>query len=128
ASRRTWLRRSALLLLICGIAGPRWGIAEEDSALRGRDLILVLDMSRSMLCQDVLPNRLARAITALDDLTRDVQRRGGHRLGLVIFAGRARLVCPLTPDYQYVRNVLAELDPITEASTLRGIPGEDEPP
>src|SRR5262249_58131955 len=76
----------------------------------GRDLVVVLDLSRSMLARDVLPSRLERAGQALDDLSRAVERRGGHRLALVVFAARARIACPLTHDYDHFRQALAEQD------------------
>jgi Ca-activated chloride channel family protein len=101
---------SGLLLLIAGIAGPRWGRDWEESAAPGRDLVLVLDLSRSMLAQDVLPNRAERAKQALRDLAYTVQQRGGHRLALVAFAARARIVCPLTHDYDHLRAALEDLD------------------
>jgi Ca-activated chloride channel family protein len=101
---------SGMLLLVAGIAGPRWGRDWEQSAAPGRDLVLVLDLSRSMLAQDVLPNRAERAKQALKDLTDTVQRHGGHRLGLVAFAAQARIVCPLTHDYDHFRAALDDLD------------------
>jgi Ca-activated chloride channel family protein len=102
-------------LLIVGVAGPQWGRDPDQALMPGRDLVIVLDMSRSMLAEDVLgtsaPNRLGRAKDALADLVATVRRRGGHRLALVVFAARARLVCPLTHDYDHVRDALARLDP-----------------
>jgi Ca-activated chloride channel family protein len=68
-----------------------------------------------MLAQDVLgessPDRLGRARDALIDFASAVQERGGHRLGLVVFASRARLLCPLTHDYDYFRETIAGLEP-----------------
>jgi Ca-activated chloride channel family protein len=97
-----------LSLLVTGIAGPQWGRDWEQPAAPGRDLVVVLDLSRSMLAE--APNRLERAKTALLDLVDTVQRRGGHRLALVVFAGRARVVCPLTHDYDHFRDALSQLD------------------
>jgi Ca-activated chloride channel family protein len=118
-----WLRRTCLLngllLLIAGIAGPRWGRDWEQSAAQGRDLVLVLDLSRSMLAQDVLPSRVERARKALEELTYTIQQHGGHRVALVTFAARARIVCPLTHDYNHVRFALAELDPVHLHPDLR---------
>jgi Ca-activated chloride channel family protein len=109
-SLRGGLWVSGLTMLLAGVAGPRWGRDWEQSAAPGRDLVLVLDLSRSMLAQDVLPNRAERAKRALRDLIDLVQERGGHRLALVAFAARARIFCPLTHDYDHVRAVLDELD------------------
>jgi Ca-activated chloride channel family protein len=68
-----------------------------------------------MLADDVLgrssPNRLGRAKDALADLIDTVQRRGGHRVALVAFAARPRLVCPLTHDYDHFRDALDHLEP-----------------
>jgi Ca-activated chloride channel family protein len=117
--RRRWLRSSCRLLglifLILGIAGPQWDRDQTPSTAPGRDVVVVLDLSRSMLAQDVLgraaPNRLGRAIDAVQDLVDTVQRRGGHRLALVVFAAQARILCPLTHDYDHFRETLANLDP-----------------
>src|SRR5437588_185409 len=59
------------------------------------------------------------------ELASDVRRRGGHRLGLVAFAGQARVLCPLTPDYDHFREALAILDPADPQ--LAPAPGEDGP-
>jgi Ca-activated chloride channel family protein len=77
-------------------------------AAAGRDIVVVLDMSRSMLAEQ--PTRFQRAKAALVDLSHEVQKRGGHRLGLVVFAGGARIACPLTHDYDHFREVLEQLD------------------
>ena len=62
-------------------------------------MIVLLDVSSSMLAEDVAPNRLAQAKAAARLLALAVQRDGGHRLGLLTFAGRADVQCPLTRDY-----------------------------
>jgi Ca-activated chloride channel family protein len=107
----------AVGLLIVAAAGPRWGIGPPPPTLPGCDAMLVVDLSRSMLANDALPSRLERAKSALGDLVDTVQHRGGHRLGIVAFAGRAQIVCPLTHDYDHVRSKLAALtaDPLPTA-------------
>jgi Ca-activated chloride channel homolog len=95
-------------LLIVGTAGPRWGRDWSQSATRGRDLVVVLDLSRSMLAES--PSRLARAQRALLDLAEAARKRGGHRLGLVVFASRVRLVCPLTHDYGHFQSKVKSFD------------------
>jgi Ca-activated chloride channel family protein len=107
---RTVCLITGLVLLVVAVAGPQWGRDWAQSTAPGRDLVVVLDLSRSMLANDVLPNRVERAKRAVEQLSYAVQQRGGHRLGLVAFAGRARLVCPLTHDYDHFRAALAELD------------------
>src|SRR5262249_14480030 len=60
------------------------------------DVMIVLDVSKSMLAEDVRPNRLERAKAEISEMARQLP---GHRVGLVAFAGRAGLLCPLTPDH-----------------------------
>jgi Ca-activated chloride channel family protein len=72
------------------------------------DLMVVLDVSRSMLAEDAAPNRLKRAKAELLDLLNKLR---GPRVGLVAFAGRAQVLCPLTPDYGFFRVVLERTDP-----------------
>lgn len=109
----------ALTLVAIGIGGPRWGKEPGLVATPGRDLVVVLDLSRSMLANDVLgkslPNRLGRAKDLLANLADAVQRHGRYRLGLVVFAARARLACPLTSDYDYFRDSVAQADPTDPA-------------
>ena len=101
----------SLSLAVVAAAGPQWGYEPEPVSAVGRDVVVVVDLSRSMLAEDVLPNRLERARHAVAELADVVQRTGGHRLGLIAFAGEARIVCPLTPDYDHFREALADLDP-----------------
>jgi Ca-activated chloride channel family protein len=97
-----------LTALVVGSAGPQWGRDWDQPAAPGRDLVVVLDLSRSMLAE--VPSRLERAKAGLVDLADTVERHGGHRLALVVFAGRARVVCPLTHDYDHFRDALTQLD------------------
>jgi Ca-activated chloride channel family protein len=99
-----------LVLVVIGIAGPQWGRDWEKSAAPGRDLVIVLDLSRSMLAEDVQPNRAGKAREALRDLSQTIQEQGGHRLALVAFTDQALVICPLTHDYDFFRDKLAELD------------------
>jgi Ca-activated chloride channel family protein len=101
---------SGLTLLVMGIAGPQWGLDAMPEPATGRDLVCILDMSRSMLAEDILPNRLERAKSALEQLSWAIQKRGGYRVALVVFAGRAQVVCPLTHDYDHFRDSLAQVD------------------
>jgi Ca-activated chloride channel family protein len=101
---------TGLVVLAFGMAGPQWGSEQVAKVAAGRDVVIVLDLSRSMLADDVLPNRLTHAKEAVAELLTDLQRRGGHRVALVAFAGRARLMCPLTNDYDHCKEKLRELD------------------
>jgi Ca-activated chloride channel family protein len=96
-----------MTLLVLGAAGPRWGRDPHAPRPLGRDLLVVLDISRSMLAEDNgPPNRLEHAKTELFNLVDQIQRRGGHRLGLIGFAGQAHVLCPLTEDLDHFRNSL----------------------
>jgi Ca-activated chloride channel family protein len=109
--RRRRLRAAALvgvvLLLVLGLAGPMWGFRWEQVRREGVDLIVAIDTSRSMLATDVRPSRLARAKLAVRDL---VSQLHGDRVGLVAFAGRAFVQCPLTLDYGAVAQSLDAID------------------
>lgn len=129
ARRRPWrwpraLAQSlGLTLLVVGAAGPQWGRDWSQTAVIGRDVVVVLDLSRSMLAE--APNRLTRAKAALVDLSQAMQRRGGHRLALVAFAGQAKVICPLTHDYDHFREALAGLDAGQPPADL--VPRDDKP-
>ena len=71
------------------------------------DIMVVLDVSRSMLAEDVAPNRLTRAKAEIQGMSRQL---AGHRLGLVVFAGRASPRCALTPDQAYFNLALRGVD------------------
>jgi len=97
----------ALLFAVLALAQPRYGFIEKETKQKGRDVIVAIDTSRSMLATDVSPTRLARAKLFTQDLIRLVQ---GDRIGLIAFAGSAFLQAPLTLDYAAVTNALDELD------------------
>src|SRR5207302_10862009 len=90
---------AAAALLAIALVGPQWGqVIDEppENPSKGRDVLIVLDVSRSMLAEDVAPSRLARAKADVHDLAVWLERQGGYRVGLVAFADRAALLCPLT--------------------------------
>ncbi|MFA5043303.1 MAG: VWA domain-containing protein [Kiritimatiellia bacterium] len=97
-----------LLLALIAAARPQWGLREEIVRQRGRDLIVALDVSRSMLAQDVRPNRLQRSKADIQDLLRELR---GDRVALIVFSGKALQLCPLTTDYAYLEQVLADVSP-----------------
>ena len=99
---------TATLALVLGVAGPRWGTDPAQQATSGRDLVVVLDLSRSMLAEQ--PSRQERARRALLDLADSLRRHGGHRVALVAFAARAKVVCPLTHDYDHFRAAVRQQD------------------
>ena len=86
----------ATTLLLLALAGPQWGFSWQTLQQRGVDIVIALDTSRSMLAEDIKPNRLERAKLAIQDMLQQLQ---GDRIGLVPFAGSAFVQCPLTLDY-----------------------------
>ena len=100
---QTALITTGLFLLLMAAARPQWGIKEERIYQRGRDLVIALDVSRSMLANDVHPNRLLRAKADLMDLIKELR---GDRAALIAFRKRAVVLCPLTTDYAYLRQAL----------------------
>src|SRR6202011_2597942 len=85
----------------------QWGYVYEDVKRKGLDLLFAVDTSRSMLSNDVQPNRLERVKLAAQDLVNQLQ---GDRVGLIAFAGRAFLQAPLTIDYEAATESINDLD------------------
>lgn len=104
---RAALMLAALAFAALALAQPRYGFIEKETKQKGRDVIVAIDTSRSMMATDVSPTRLARAKLFTQDLVRLMQ---GDRVGLIAFAGSAFLQAPLTLDYSAVTNALEELD------------------
>jgi Ca-activated chloride channel family protein len=96
-----------LSLALVSLAQPRWGYTFEDVKRKGLDLLIAVDTSRSMLSNDVQPDRLERVKLATRDLINELQ---GDRVGLIAFAGRAFLQAPLTIDYEAVMESINDLD------------------
>lgn len=97
----------AVSLLFIAIARPQWGMEKKKSQPTGIDILIALDVSKSMLARDVRPNRLERVKLAMTNLLDQVQ---GDRLGLIAFAGTAFLQCPLTLDHQAFSKTLNDLE------------------
>jgi Ca-activated chloride channel homolog len=104
---RFGLQLLGLALAIISLAQPRWGYTFEDVKRKGLDLLVAVDTSRSMLSNDVQPNRLERVKLAAHDLIDQIQ---GDRIGLIAFAGRAFLQAPLTIDYDAAIESVNDLD------------------
>ena len=94
--KKNWFLLFSLLFLIVAMARPQWGYVIEKVKQQGLDIILAVDVSKSMLTQDVKPNRLERTKLAIKDLLKKIS---GDRIGLMAFAGEAFMKCPLTIDY-----------------------------
>ncbi len=90
------LRMLALALALLAVARPQWGFKWEEVKQRGLSIIVALDTSKSMLAQDIKPNRLQQAKWGVRDLVKELK---GDRIGIVAFAGDAFLQCPATIDY-----------------------------
>jgi Ca-activated chloride channel family protein len=97
----------SLSFVLLALAQPRWGYTFEDVKRKGLDLLIAVDASRSMLSNDVQPNRLERVKLAAQDLISQLQ---GDRVGLIAFAGSAAVQAPLTIDYDAVVEALNDLD------------------
>lgn len=113
---RRFLLLWGLFWLILALARPQWGAHEVVVKEKGTDIVIALDISNSMLAEDVAPNRLDRAKTELADFLSRIPR---GRVGLVLFAGSAFVQCPLTMDYGTAQIFLrmAEPDMISEQGT-----------
>jgi Ca-activated chloride channel homolog len=100
-SRKMYVRKNVLLVLVglfsvLALARPQWGFEWQQVKRKGLDIFLAIDTSKSMLTEDVKPNRLERTKLAVRDLLKKLK---GDRVGLIAFSGSAFLVCPLTADY-----------------------------
>ena len=96
--------------LVVALARPAWDAVQEEVTQRGRDVVFLLDVSRSMLAEDLPPNRLERAKLAILDA---VDRLEGDRVALAVFAGSTVVKCPLTLDYGFFRMALEDVSTIS---------------
>ena len=110
---------AALGLMIFALSGPRWGSHYQEVTQKGVDIVVLADVSPSMMVEDVKPNRLERARREIHDFLQVVQ---GDRVGLVAFSGAAYVQCPLTLDYAALDMFLQALSPelISTAGTDLG--------
>ena len=106
--RRLLLSSIAALFLVASLMCPQWGVVEDLHSDVGLDIVVALDVSRSMLADDLMPTRLAVAKKAVAQL---LDSATGDRIGLLAFAGSAFLVCPPTTDYEIARQMLDEFGP-----------------
>lgn len=104
---RIWLWFGLALCLI-SLARPQWGVVEEQVFDQSREVLIAVDLSRSMLAQDVKPSRLDRAKLLITSLLDGLK---GERVGLVLFAGTSFLQSPLSADYEILREFLPALKP-----------------
>ena len=122
---RRYLR--IILLVLCGcflilsLMRPQWGFQFVATPRVGAEIMVCLDVSKSMLAEDVAPSRLERAKAELTDLLTYLD---GDQVGLIAFAGRASVLSPLTPDFGFLRLVLDQAGPHT---VVRGGTRLEEP-
>jgi Ca-activated chloride channel homolog len=120
-SRRRLIVKSAIwvtawTLLVIGAANPQVGTKMEEVKREGIDVVIAVDLSYSMLCEDITPSRLE---SAKHEILKFVNGLQGDRVGLVAFAGTAINYCPLTTDYSAVKQLVRVMNPdiIPEAGT-----------
>lgn len=110
----------ALAVIIIAYTNPRAGTKLSNAKREGIDIVIGLDISYSMLAEDIKPNRLERSKQAIIRLLDKLD--GGDRVGLIVFAGRANVLFPLTSDYGAAKMFLSTIDPefISEQGTAIG--------
>ncbi len=108
SQKRRWLLWTGLILVIVAAARPQWGRIGEQTFDQSREVLIALDLSRSMLAEDVKPSRLERGKLLIESL---LDRLRGERVGLILFSGTAFLQSPLSPDYEVLREFLPALGP-----------------
>ncbi len=110
---------ASLGLVVVSLARPQWNPTPQEVRKAGRDVCFVVDVSKSMLAEDLAPNRLEKAKLWVTDVMRAVR---GDRVAIVGFAGSAAVVCPLTHDYGFARTALEALGPgtVSRGGTLIG--------
>ncbi len=103
-----WLLGLGLIFAVVALARPQWGRLEEPVFDQSREILIAVDLSRSMLATDVKPSRLERAKLLIRSL---LEKLEGERVGLVVFSGTAFLQSPLSADYEILREFLPALGP-----------------
>lgn len=107
SSPRLWLW-AGLAFCVVALARPQWGRLEEPVFDQSREILLAIDLSRSMLTPDVRPSRLDRGKLLIQSL---LEKLAGERVGLVVFSGTSFLQSPLSADYEILREFLPALGP-----------------
>lgn len=107
---RDGLRLIAWALITLAVARPGYAPHYEATSQTGRDVVFALDVSQSMLARDVSPNRLEVAKQGIRDA---LDRFSNERVALIVYAGTASILCPLTYDYDFARYMLEQANPRT---------------
>ncbi len=99
----------AMIVLVFALMRPQWGMSVQRAVRVDSQIMICLDASKSMLAEDVAPNRLERAKIELDSLLGLMSE--GQQVGLIAFAGKAAVLCPMTTDFGFLRLILNEVEP-----------------
>lgn len=105
----------ALMFVIIGVAGPQFGSKLQQVKKQGVELMVVLDVSNSMLAQDIKPNRLEKAKMAI---SRMVEKLSDDKVGMIVFAGDAYVQLPITTDYSSAKLFLSNIN--TDIVSVQG--------
>lgn len=109
---RPWIKfliaEMALMLILIGLAGPKFGTKLQEMKREGIELVIALDISNSMLAEDIQPNRLENAKRAISKLT---DRLRNDKIALIVFAGDAFVQLPMTTDYAATKMFLQTINP-----------------
>lgn len=112
-------RMIVIALLVVGFARPRTTSQGENAYTEGIDIVLLLDISGSMLAEDFQPNRIEAAKKVAQEF---IDGRTSDRIGLVIFAGESFTQCPMTTDYRVLKNLVRQVKPgVVEDGTAIGM-------
>ena len=98
---------SSIVFLTISLTEPVWRQVPKELKKEGRDLVFILDVSNSMLAEDLIPNRLEKAKISITECVNSLKN---HRIGLVVFAGSASIQCPLTLDYDFFLHILSRVN------------------
>jgi len=103
-----WHLGLVLTLLIIALSGPSWKLKESPFAQDDTKIALVMNVNKSMLTADIMPNRLSRATIKIEDL---LNKRSDTKATLIAYSGTAHVVLPLTNDHSIVKTFAQALDP-----------------
>jgi len=110
-SKSFWIKNILILFVfafsIIALANPQWANKREKVKVESSDIFIALDISRSMMCQDISPNRLEKSKKFIERL---IDKLKGNRIGLIFFAGDAFLKMPLTSDYSAAKMFIKTAD------------------
>jgi len=105
---KSFLYLIAYFFTVIALANPQFGLSKEKIKVTGRDVMIALDLSNSMLCEDLKPNRLERSKRFI---TRLIENMAGDKIGLIVFAGNAFMQTPLTIDHSNIKMNLNSSNP-----------------